>query len=53
MVYKDGDFVITPINTILTTVNQQLYKYFKHNIDEIKKELLAITPHNYTGIHTF
>jgi adenylosuccinate lyase len=21
--------------------------------DEIKKELLAITPHNYTGIHTF
>ncbi len=37
MVYKDGNFVITPINTILTTVNQQLYKYFKHNIDEIKK----------------
>jgi hypothetical protein len=37
MIYKDGDFAITPINTVLTNVNQQLFKYFKHNIDEIKK----------------
>ena len=37
MTYKNGQFHITPINTVLTTINQQLYKYFKHNIDEIKK----------------
>ncbi len=37
MIYKDGDFAITPVNTVLTTINQQLFKYFKHNIDEIKK----------------
>ena len=37
MTYKNGQFYLTPINTVLTTINQQLYKYFKHNIDEIKK----------------
>jgi hypothetical protein len=37
MCYKNGQFYLTPINTVLTTINQQLYKYFKHNIDEIKK----------------
>ena len=37
MTYKNGQFYLTPINTVLTTINQQLYKYFKHNIEEIKK----------------
>jgi len=37
MVYKNGQFHITPLFTVLTTLNQQLYKYFKHNIEEIKK----------------
>jgi len=37
MTYKNGQFHITPINTVLTTINQQLYKYFKYNIEEIKK----------------
>jgi hypothetical protein len=37
MTYKNGKFYLTPINTVLTTINQQLYKYFKHNIDFINK----------------
>ncbi len=37
MCYKDGQFYLTPITTVLTTINQQLYKYFKHNIEQIKK----------------
>ncbi len=37
MTYKNGEFHTTPLNTVQTIMNQQLYKYFKHSIEEIKK----------------
>ncbi len=37
MTHKNGTFELTPMNKALITVNQQLYKYFKHNLEHIEK----------------
>ena len=37
MTHKNGTFELTPINKVLITVNQQLFKYFKHNLEQLEK----------------
>ncbi len=38
MTVKNGKFELTPLNTVLTTINQQLYKYFNYNLEQLEKK---------------
>ena len=35
MTVKNGRFELTPLNTVLITINQQLLQYFKYNLEHL------------------
>ncbi len=37
MAHKNGNFELVPITKALITINQQLYKYFKYNLEYLEK----------------
>ncbi len=37
MTVKNGKFELTPLNTVLITINQQLLQYFKYNLEQLEK----------------
>ncbi len=37
MTVKNGRFELTPLNTVLITINQQLLQYFKYNLEHLEK----------------